>query len=89
MKPRTHNAESVGSSPTGNTIKQGDRMPTVIGQDPSVKKTTTCLNCGAVIQYVKNDVRFLGKCADYGGGVEMLYGFNCPQCSKEVYTPSY
>lgn len=64
-------------------------MPTVIGQDPIAKKTTTCRNCGAVIEYFLNEVGFLRKCTDYGGGTEVLYGFRCPQCAKEIYTPRY
>jgi transcription elongation factor Elf1 len=64
-------------------------MPTVVGQDARVKKLVTCLCCGAVVEYVPNDVRVLSKGYDYGGGVDVQKGFDCPQCTHKIVTEHY
>lgn len=64
-------------------------MPTVVGQDASVKKRITHSECGAIIEYVSNDVRRLYSGMDISGCSEGREGFSCPQCGKEVTTRSW
>lgn len=64
-------------------------MPTVIGQDVSVKKRITHKKCGAIIEYLENEVRTLYKGVDITGCSEVQKGFTCPQCGENVITLSY
>ncbi len=64
-------------------------MPRVVGQDQSVYKRFTCRHCGAVNEYLPNEVRILYQGRDISGCMEVTKGFNCANCSKEVFTESY
>lgn len=64
-------------------------MPKVVGQDNAVYKRITCRNCGGVNEYLPNEIRVLYKGRDIDGGYSENKGFNCAQCSKEIYTSSY
>lgn len=61
-------------------------MPKVVAQDNSVAKRITCQKCGAVNEYLPNEVRTLWSGRDYGGGSDGAKGFNCAQCGHEVHT---
>lgn len=64
-------------------------MPKVVGQDQSVYKRITCRHCGAVNEYLPNEVRILYQGRDISGSMEVTKGFNCANCSKEIFTESY
>jgi len=64
-------------------------MPKVLGFNQDVKKTETCRHCGAINEYVPNDVRELSRGRDIDGGLSVSYGFNCANCRKEVVTRSF
>ena len=53
------------------------------GPDPSVVKRVVCRHCGAKLEYVPKDVteRLI---SDYGGGSDMYYWIDCPQCNHQV-----
>lgn len=53
------------------------------GPDPSVIKRVTCPNCGAVLEYVPNDVK-KNKYRDYDGTVDTAYWITCPKCNKDI-----
>ena len=58
-------------------------MVRVVGQDPSIVKRTSCKNCGAILEYTKNDVKERhGR--DYSGGSDGKEWIDCPECSHEV-----
>lgn len=59
-------------------------MPKVVGFNNYVFKQCTCRECGAVNEYVPNDVRILWSGKDYSGGSDGAKGFNCANCGKEV-----
>lgn len=61
-------------------------MPKVIGQDQSVAKRITCRHCGAVNEYLPNEVRVLSRGRDISQTMCTTEGFNCAQCGKEVIT---
>lgn len=61
-------------------------MPQVVGQDPSLKKRHTCRKCGAINEYLPNEVRTLWEGKDIGGGPDGAKGFNCAQCGDTVTT---
>lgn len=61
-------------------------MPTVIGFVDSVKKKATCRECGAINEYVPNDVRILSQGLDRTGSYCRTEGFNCANCHKEIVT---
>ena len=63
-------------------------MPKVIGQDQSVSKQATCRHCGAINEYLPNEVRVLYKGRDIDGGYSETLGFKCGQCSDDVITKS-
>lgn len=64
-------------------------MPKVVGQDQSVTKQKTCQHCGAINEYVPNDVRVLYSGTDHSGGSDGAKGFNCANCNKQVITESW
>ena len=64
-------------------------MPTVIGFNPALKKQCTCKNCGAINEYVPNDVRVLYEGRDITGCYEYNEGFNCANCGKEIIIKSW
>ena len=61
-------------------------MPTVIGFDNAVKKKATCRKCGAINEYVPNDVRILSQGRDISGVNCRSEGFNCANCQNEIIT---
>lgn len=61
-------------------------MPKVIGQDKSVAKQATCRQCGAVNEYMPNEVRILSQGRDISQTMCTTKGFNCGQCGAEVVT---
>jgi len=64
-------------------------MVKVVGQDNSMAKRKTCNHCGAVNEYMPNDVRELYRGRDMTGCGEGQDGFNCGQCQKEITTRSW
>lgn len=64
-------------------------MPKVVGQDKRVSKEVTCKHCGAVNEYLPNEVRILWNGKDYSGGSAGARGFNCAGCGQEVITESW
>ena len=63
-------------------------MPTVIGFVDTVKKKATCRGCGAINEYVLDDVRVLSQGRDISGVNCRTEGFNCANCNKEIVTYS-
>lgn len=63
-------------------------MPKVIGQDESIYKRITCRHCGAINEYLPNEVRVLYKGRDMDGGYSETLGFSCAKCSDHVITKS-
>jgi len=61
-------------------------MVEIVGQDPSASIRITHKNCGAVLEYVPNEVRILWEGKDYSGGADGAKGFTCPQCGNDVIT---
>lgn len=61
-------------------------MPAVIGFADEVKKKATCRKCGAINEYVPNDVRIFIQGRDIRGAHCRIEGFNCANCSKEIVT---
>lgn len=61
-------------------------MPKVVDQDRSVAKRATCRKCGAVNEYMPNEVRVLYKGRDISQTMCTTEGFNCAQCSAEIVT---
>lgn len=59
-------------------------MPNIVGKDQSIAKQITCRCCGAINEYLPNEVRILHEGKDYGGGYDRQDGFNCGNCGKEV-----
>lgn len=55
----------------------------IIGYDRSVVKQVTCKNCGAVLEYVKSDVK-TSTGRDYSGSVCGTEWIKCPECRDEV-----
>jgi DNA-directed RNA polymerase subunit RPC12/RpoP len=54
----------------------------------SVVKQKICLNCGATLEYVPNDVKkYEGR--DYSGGPDGHEWIDCPQCNKKVILKSW
>ncbi len=51
-------------------------MATIVGQDDKVYKRFTCMNCGAIVQYVPNEEVYTGQ-TDEGCRIK---GLNCPGC---------
>jgi DNA-directed RNA polymerase subunit RPC12/RpoP len=64
-------------------------MPKVVGQDTSVAKRVTCSHCGAINEYLPDEVRELYRGKDMSGCSEGYDGFNCGQCGKEIHTWSF
>jgi predicted RNA-binding Zn-ribbon protein involved in translation (DUF1610 family) len=64
-------------------------MVKVVGQDTSVVKRATCRQCGAVNEYLPNEVRELYRGKDISGCREGQDGFNCGQCGNQVITRSW
>lgn len=58
-------------------------MATVVGYDESAKLRCTCRNCGAIVEYVPNDIQS-AKVYDYGGGCDVVYYIKCPGCGKDI-----
>ena len=58
-------------------------MPKVVGLDQSVVKRVTCRHCGAINEYLPNEVIVLWSGIDYGevAGAE---GFKCAGCAKNI-----
>lgn len=61
-------------------------MVTIVGRDQSAVKRITHQECGAILEYTKNEVRSLWRGTDYGGGSDGADGFTCPNCGKDVIT---
>jgi RNase P subunit RPR2 len=58
------------------------------GYDDSVKKRCTCKNCGAIIKYVKADIRtYRGK--DWGGFDSGNEWIKCPGCGEDITIRSW
>lgn len=58
-------------------------MPiTIVGQDPSVAKRVTCFNCGAILQYARNDIQ--ERPVSNMGDVDTKRYIPCPNCHYEV-----
>lgn len=64
-------------------------MPRVIGQDHSVAKRITCKRCGAINEYLPNEVRILHQGRDIDGSYSETKGFECAACCSEIFTSSY
>lgn len=59
-------------------------MAKVIGKDETVARKCSCVGCGALVEYYKNDVSSRHY-KDYdGGGDTQYYWINCPGCSKRI-----
>ncbi len=56
--------------------------------DPSIQKRTVCNHCGATLLYVPADVKSY-KSYDYGGGCDIVYYIDCPQCTNKVTVRRY
>jgi hypothetical protein len=64
-------------------VKEQNKMTvTVIGQDESVSRKATCVGCGAVLKYYKNDVKS-HTYRDYDGA-STDYDIKCANCGKPV-----
>lgn len=61
-------------------------MPIIVGQDKNVSKRATCKKCGAVNEYLPNEVRILSSGKDISGTMSVTKGFSCAQCGSEVIT---
>ena len=61
-------------------------MPTVIEFSDAVKKKAFCSECGAINEYVPNDVRILSQGRDISGTHCRTEGFNCANCNEEIVT---
>lgn len=61
-------------------------MPKVVDQDRSIAKRATCRKCGAVNEYMPNEVRVLYRGRDISQVMCTTEGFNCAQCGAEVIT---
>lgn len=64
-------------------------MPKVVGQDKRVTKEKTCKHCGAINEYLPNEVRVLYTGRDISGCSEGAKGFNCAGCGQEVITEAW
>jgi hypothetical protein len=63
-------------------------MAKVIGYSEGVKKKFTCDNCGAIVEYVKADIReYHGT--DYSGGADGQTWVVCPGCSEKYILSSW
>lgn len=49
-----------------------------------VLKRVVCPHCGALLEYVPNDVSSRQTKRDYLGDYEMFFGIDCPNCSKVI-----
>ncbi len=58
-------------------------MAKVIGKDETVARKCSCVGCGALVEYYKNDVSSRHY-KDYDGGGDTQYWINCPGCSKRI-----
>ena len=59
-----------------------------IGPDPSVVKRVTCRHCGAILEYVPNDVKTINR-VDYGGGPDGEEWVVCPNCMEKAIIRSW
>lgn len=59
-------------------------MPKVVGIDQSVVKRATCRHCGAINEYLPNEVIVLWSGRDYSGGSDGAKGFKCANCTENV-----
>lgn len=64
-------------------------MPKIVGQNKNVAKRITCKSCGAINEYLPNEVRTLWEGKDYSGGADGAKGFNCGQCAEQVIVESW
>ena len=55
----------------------------VIGHSEEVARKTTCVGCGAILRYYKNDVHS-SYSRDYDGGGDTSYSITCAKCGKPV-----
>lgn len=60
-------------------------MVKVVGVDPQHVKRTTCRNCASVLEYTQCEVKNFTS-YDYGGGSDIVYYVNCPNCGNKAYT---
>ena len=63
-------------------------MVKVVGRDESAVKQTTCRICAAILEYVGAEVKNFTS-YDYGGGSDIAYYVDCPQCHEKVYVKGY
>jgi len=58
-------------------------MAKVTGFDKSKKQTRTHSDCGAIIEYYDNEVKYK-QISDYGGGSDRYGHLECPNCKKTI-----
>ena len=58
-------------------------MPRLIKIDKDVEREITHRECGAVIGYYGVEIKDM-IVYDYGGGSEVMYYIECPNCGKKV-----
>lgn len=51
---------------------------------PSVVKQVVCRNCGATLEYTRNDVQ-RRRITDYTGHVDIDNFVQCPNCHEKVF----
>ena len=55
---------------------------------PDIVKRVCCRNCGALLEYVPNDVKRRDG-TDYGGGPDGEEWVDCPNCDKKAIIRSW
>ena len=63
-------------------------MVSVIGEDKTVLKETSCRGCGARLQYGMNEVQTRNG-TDYSGGPDGEDYIMCPRCGNKVVLRSW
>ena len=58
-------------------------MIKIVGQDQTKVKRVSCSNCGAMLEYVPNDIKSFIR-TDYTGSKDMYTYIKCPTCSELV-----
>lgn len=61
----------------------------VIDPEPqrSAVKQIVCPHCGALLEYVPNDIKQKQTKRDYLGDSETYRAIDCPLCKKDIPTP--
>lgn len=60
-------------------------MPKVVGQDKSVTKEKTCKHCGAINEYLPNELRVFSCEKQKEPAARVVQkGFSCAGCGREI-----